>query len=94
MLTKRTINEPRIPLTPAMTFALMIGEWSTARLPGWVALGMHGEQTEADAWAQHRDALIAEAAGHHFEPYWLHERPPSGPGFEAWRAAFLATHAS
>jgi hypothetical protein len=68
MLTKRTINEPRIPLTPAMTFALMIGEWSTARLPGWVALGMHGEQTEADAWAQHRDALIAEAAGHHFEP--------------------------
>jgi hypothetical protein len=62
MLTKRTMHEPRIPLTPAMTFALMVGEWSTVRLRGWVALGMHGEQTEADAWAQHREALIAEAA--------------------------------
>jgi hypothetical protein len=62
-MLKRTVETP--PLTPAMTFALMTGESSPARLRGWVALGMHGELTEADAWARHRDALIAEAAGHH-----------------------------
>jgi hypothetical protein len=89
-MLKRTVDTPS--LTPAMTFALMTGEWSTARLRGWVALGMHGELTEADAWAQHRDALIAEAARYHFEPYWLHQRAPHGIRFERWRAAFLAAH--
>ena len=75
-----------------MTFALMVGEWSTARLPGWVALGLAGELTEDEAWARHGDALIAEAARYDFKPYWLDERAPSGPGFERWRATFLARH--
>jgi hypothetical protein len=75
-----------------MEYTLMTGDWPTARLRGWVALGMAGELSEADAWAQHRDALIVEAARNDFEPFWMRERAPSGPGFELWRNAFLARH--
>ena len=79
------------PTKPATVYVLMTGEWPTVRLPGWVALSVDG-QAEAEAWAQHRDALIAEAARYDFKPYWLDERAPSGPGFERWRATFVARH--
>jgi hypothetical protein len=81
------------PLTPAMTFCLMTGRASDARIRGWVGLAQAGqfdEPTPDEAWAAHREALIAEAAAAGFEPYWVAQHPPAGAGFRRWRDAFLA----
>jgi hypothetical protein len=97
MVSKRTADEPRITRSPAMTYALMIGEEPTARVHGWVALaqaGLYGEPTVEAVWAQaqHRAAVIAEAAAHGFKPHALTGRTPRGAGVERWRKAFLAAH--
>lgn len=94
MLTKRTTDVPRIPLSPAMTFCLMTGAEPTARLRGWVALahaGLYGQPSVEAVWMQHRAAIVAEAAVYGFEPYALIDRTPRGAGFQRWREAFLAT---
>ena len=93
MVNKRTVEIHR--LMPAMLYALMVGEEPTVRVPGWVALahaGRFGNPSVAEVWAEHRVAVIAEATAHGFEPYELTDRPPQGPGFEAWHEAFLARH--
>jgi hypothetical protein len=95
MSSKRTVDEPRIPRSPAMTFCLMTGAEPTARLHGWVALahaGLYGEPTVEAVWSQHRTAVVAEAAAYGFEPYALTGRTPRGAGVARWRQAFLAAH--
>lgn len=44
-------------------------------------------------WAQHREALVAEARAHGFEPHAATHRTPSGPRAQQWRDVFLAAHA-
>ena len=92
MRMKRTASAPTIPLTPALTFALMTGTQATVRLVGWVTLAQERDVETAleAAWTQHGAALTAEAAAAGFEPHWLHRRRPTGPGFQAWSEAFLA----
>jgi hypothetical protein len=95
MVSKRTADEPQLPRSPAMTYALMVGEEPTARVHGWVALaqaGLYGEPTVDAVWAEHRAAVIAEAAAYGFEPHALTGRTPRGAGVERWRKAFLAAH--
>jgi hypothetical protein len=81
--------------SPAWTYALLVGESATQRMTGWVKqamAGLHGEPTAAEVWEAHRDALIAEAAAHDFEPYALTHKRPRGAAFEQWHAAFLNAH--
>jgi hypothetical protein len=81
--------------SPSWTFALLVGASPGVRLKGWVAMlraGHFGEPTATDIWAQHGDALTAEAEAHGFVPHYLSKRRPTGAAFEAWRAAFLTTH--
>jgi len=79
----------------AWTYALLTGERPACRLVGWVQQaheGQYGEPTAADVWAQHRDALIAEATDVGFEPYFVRNSAPAGPRFRAWRQRFLQDH--
>ena len=93
MVNRRTVERHR--LMPAMRYALLVGEEPSVRVPGWLALahtGRFGNPSVAEVWAEHRETVIAEASAHGFEPHALTNRTPQGPGFEAWHAAFLATH--
>ena len=81
--------------SPAWTYALLVGESAPSRLTGWVAQaqgGAYGEPTDTEVWAAHREALIAEAAAHGFEPYALTKTRPRGAAFDAWAKQFLAQH--
>jgi hypothetical protein len=81
--------------TPAWTFALLTGAPASVRIAGWVTQAQGGcyGAPDADAvWTQHREALIAEARRHGFEPAQLTRKTPTGRGFEEWRDRFLATH--
>jgi hypothetical protein len=85
----------RPALTPAMTFLLMTGEPADVRLPGWARTSQAGTgdaPEPACVWWWHAGTLTAEARAHGFEAFWLTQRLPEGAGFDAWRAAFLATH--
>ncbi len=95
-MKKRTVDHPSIALTPALHYLLMVGAWADARLHGWVALAMV-PLSETDthvraAWADHGEALIAEARSFDFEPYQVTRRRPRGPGFDRWQQAFIAEH--
>jgi hypothetical protein len=95
MPTKRTPTAPTIPLTPAWRYALLTGEDPGVRLHGWVTqaqAGQYGEPTADDVWTQHREALIAEAHRHGFEPCRMTRKRPSGDGFTRWQAEFFAQH--
>ncbi len=81
--------------SPAWTFALLAGAHPNVRVTGWPAqaqAGQFGEPTAAHVWQEHREGLLAEAAAHGFVPFAETQHRPTGAGFEAWRAAFLATH--
>lgn len=80
--------------SPAMTFYVLTGQQAKARIKGWAAVAMPADPAVAAdaAWLQHREALIAEAAEHGFEPFGLTKKRPTGDGFEQWRALFLAAH--
>jgi hypothetical protein len=84
-----------VPLLPAATYALMVGQWAPVRLAGWVKLaqaGQCGEPTLDEVWEAHGDALINEAATFGFEPYRLTRRRPGGPGFSRWQQDFFDLH--
>ncbi len=88
-------RRPQPPLTPAMTYWLLVGAWPEGRVHGWVAAaqaGLYGEPSADEVWQAHGDALIAEAAAVGFEAFWVHKRRPTGPGFETWKTAFLRAH--
>jgi hypothetical protein len=77
--------------SPAWVFALLSGGDPGVRLRGWAQMYQQhlGAPTAAMLWQQHREALIAEAAAHGFEPYMDSGKRPSGAGFEAWRKQWL-----
>jgi hypothetical protein len=81
--------------SPSWTYALLVGDSPGVRLPGWPAMYQQhvGEPAAEQVWAQHQDALIALAAQHGFKSFWETRRPPTGPGFRAWREQFIAEHA-
>ena len=89
------------PLTPSLTdemhYYLMVGEWATCGLDGWVAAaqqGLWGNPSIEAVWAAHRVTLEREAkrAG-----FWAAgpsgPTVPAGPAVERWKARFLAQHA-
>jgi hypothetical protein len=80
--------------SPAWMYALLVGADPGVRLPGWPQMYQQhmGEPDAAAVSAQYADALCALASQHDFEPYWLHDQPPTGPGFRRWCEAFLAEH--
>jgi hypothetical protein len=87
--------------SPAWTFTLMTGELPPCRLTGWVDQAQSTEKTVEGftytpagdrLWAEHQEALEAEASAAGFVPFWKTNRTPTGAGFERWRAAFLAEH--
>jgi len=95
----RKLRVPKVQVlelpSPSWTFELLTGASPGCRLKGWVAMlqaGQCGEPTADDVWARHREALIGEAEAHGFEPFRVAGLRPSGPAFEQWRVAFLATH--
>jgi hypothetical protein len=67
--------------SPAWTYGLLTGQDPHCRLPGWPAMFQQrlGEPDAAQVWAQHGEALIAEARAHGFEPFALTRQRPSGP---------------
>jgi hypothetical protein len=78
---------------PAWVFLLLTGEHAPCRLPGWPAsLGETGSPSRDVVWRAHRDALIALAAEHDFQPHALTHRRPKGEAFQHWREAFLREH--
>jgi hypothetical protein len=101
MKLRATAQGPDLEAFPL--FVLMTGEPANAWLPGWVAFyratGTRGP-TRGDLrlWAKTvvtpaiLEWLSVEAATHHFEPWAVTRRRPTGDGVTAWRAAFMAEH--
>ena len=78
-----------------MTYCLMTGTYADVRIHGWVALaqqGQFGAPTPDQAWAVHRESLIAAARAAGFQPNWETNRDPAGPAFRQWRYRFLEQH--
>ena len=97
MTRKRRTPKVRVEAlpSPAWTYALLVGTPAETRIAGWVRQaqgGCYGEPDADEIWAQHREALIAEARRHGFEPAQLTGTPPTGVAFEPWRDRFLAAH--
>ena len=93
MPRKQRIPKPRVdlPLSPAWKYLLMAGTFAPGRVPGWTDVVQENGMGNR-LWAVHRAALLAEAAEHHFEPYWVRSRAPSGPGFRRWADLFVEQH--
>ena len=55
----------------------MVGAWCETRSHEWVKLAMvplsEMDRHLSDAWADHGDALMAEAQSYGFEPYSTHD---------------------
>ena len=85
-----------IALSPALHYLLMTGAHATCRIHGWVALSQVPvgdlDRHVREAWAEHGEALTAEARGHGFEPCGVGRRRPRGAAVDAWAASFLAEH--
>lgn len=95
----RKIRTPKTQVlalpSPAWTLVLLTGQPAPCRITGWAVqaqAGLYGDPTADQVWEQHREALIAEAQAHEFEPYAHAHRTPTGPGFQRWCEAFLAAH--
>jgi hypothetical protein len=85
----------RSPLSDALHYKLMTGEFADARLHGWVDLATTLTRDlpailEA-AWADYGDELSDEAAAAGFEP-WGRRRKRPGRAAQPWSAAFIAAH--
>ena len=86
------------PLSPAVRFYLMLGEWPPVpktkphRAKGWVELASDWPRDGAAARraaAAYADDLTEEAAAFDFVPWLVSGRRPHGSGVNRWYQAFL-----
>jgi hypothetical protein len=80
---------------PAIAFFLLTGDHAPRGVGNWVEaaqVGLYGNPTWEELLEAHADALVAEARAYGFRPHCVTGRRPTGAGFEAWRAEFLAQH--
>jgi hypothetical protein len=95
-MRRRQVTRPPMPLTPALQFYLMMGEWGDARLRGWVQLAavpIHAlDAYVREAWVDHADVLTADAAAAGFVPWAASRTRPRGTAVDAWANRFIQAH--
>jgi hypothetical protein len=85
--------------SPSWTYWLLVGKppGNGIRLPGWPWEGflwrpIGGTPGPDEIWAQHSEALIAEARAADFSPWWPMRTKPRGPAATKWADGFCRRH--